>query len=226
MRYKEFITEGLRHPVIVVDVQPEYSGMNDGDESPVFEEIIEFVNKQTGRVLMFVNAEETGISGDSIQGVMDYWNDTVCGYGGEEDRYDYDEETEEYTDKECEDEINWSRFEIVDKGYGYLRGWMDQGIDDRVIIKVIREMYQQRVTDSRMLWDEEGGDEYEQHMTELGLGEISDNISVEWTSVTQLREFSGAYLVGGGRNECLREVELLMNAFNIKYKRIDQLVYG
>jgi len=32
--------------------------------------------------------------------------------------------------------------------------------------------------------------------------------------------------VGGGRMECLREVELLMNAFNIKYKRIDHLVYG
>jgi hypothetical protein len=32
--------------------------------------------------------------------------------------------------------------------------------------------------------------------------------------------------MGGGRDECLREVELLMNAFNIKYKRIDSLVYG
>lgn len=51
-------------------------------------------------------------------------------------------------------------------------------------------------------------------------------MSVGWTSVAQLKRFNGAYLVGGGRNECLREVELLMNAFNIKYKRIDSLVYG
>ena len=45
-------------------------------------------------------------------------------------------------------------------------------------------------------------------------------------SVGQLRKFNKAYIMGGGRNECLREVELLMNAFNIKYKRIDSLVYG
>ena len=55
---------------------------------------------------------------------------------------------------------------------------------------------------------------------------LTDPISVEWISVAQLKRFSGAYIVGGGRNECLREVELLMNAFNIKYKRIDSLVYG
>jgi hypothetical protein len=41
-----------------------------------------------------------------------------------------------------------------------------------------------------------------------------------------LNKLSGSYIVGGGRNECLREVELLMNAFNFKYKRIDSMVYG
>ncbi len=28
------------------------------------------------------------------------------------------------------------------------------------------------------------------------------------------------------KKDCDHEVELLMNAFNIKYKRIDELVYG
>ena len=41
----------------------------------------------------------------------------------------------------------------------------------------------------------------------------------------QLKQFNGAYLIGGARDQCLREVELLMNAFNIRYKRIDSLVY-
>jgi hypothetical protein len=53
-----------------------------------------------------------------------------------------------------------------------------------------------------------------------------DPLIVNWISVGQLRKFNGAYIMGGGRDECLREVELLMNAFNIKYKRIDSLVYG
>ena len=53
-----------------------------------------------------------------------------------------------------------------------------------------------------------------------------DPMSVGWTSVAQLKRFNGAYLVGGARDQCLREVEILMNAFNIKYKRIDSLVYN
>ena len=53
-----------------------------------------------------------------------------------------------------------------------------------------------------------------------------DAISVEWTSVAQLKRWSGAYITGGARNECLREVQLLMNAFNIRYRVIDRWVYG
>lgn len=34
------------------------------------------------------------------------------------------------------------------------------------------------------------------------------------------------WFMGGARDECLREVELLMNAFNIKYKEIGNFIYG
>jgi hypothetical protein len=217
MRLRELITEGKNHPVIVVDVQPEYSGINDGYENPVFEEIIQFVTNQTGSVLMFVNAEETGVSGDTIDGIRQYWEDTLC------DPDDmYDPETDEY--QEC-DAINWSRFDIVDKGYGYFRSYMDQGVNEKHIIRLIRSMYQNKVSDIRELYETEEelqeffGDAYEDWMP-------GESFSVEWTSVAQLKKFNGAYIVGGGRTECLREVELLMNAFNIKYKRIDSLVYG
>ena len=54
---------------------------------------------------------------------------------------------------------------------------------------------------------------------------LDDPVTVNWTSVAQLKRFTGAYIMGGARDRCLREVELLMNAFNIKYKRIDSLVY-
>lgn len=228
MRAEEFLTEGLNYPIIVVDVQPEYSGINDGDENPVFAEIIQFVNNQTGPVLMFVNAEDQGLSGDTVQDIQQYWNDTVC---PEEERYSYDEETDEYIENTDCPSINWNRFSIVDKGYGYLRGWMDTGVPDSTIIKVIREMYQQKVSDSRMLFGGEESENYAEEMEKLIGSDVEhalngDAISVGWASVAQLRKFNGAYIVGGGRHECLREVELLMNAFNIKYKRIDTLVYG
>jgi len=230
MRINEILTEGKNHPVIVVDVQPEYSGMNDGDEDSTFVEIIEFVHNQTGPVLMLLNAEETGITGDTIDGVRQYWEDTIRGDDGEEDAWD--DEEDDYAYNEPEELIDWDRFTIHDKGYGYLRSWYDSGVPEPVIIKVIREMYQQKVHNSRELFDGDESETYEADMIQL-MGEEwvsyatgGDNISVGWASISMLRKFNGAYIVGGGRDECLREVELLMNAFNIRYRRIDSLVYG
>ena len=210
MKANEFIIEGKNHPCIVIDVQPEYSGSN---ENQIFVKIIEFVNNQTGPVLMFVNAEETGVSGDSVQDIKLYWEDTIRGE-------DYD----------WENPIDWGRFTIVDKGYGYFRTWMDLNISPALIIKTIRLLYQERVNDTRLLFGGEDSPEYEEAMKKWAGKEyqdwmLNDPIIIEWTSVAQLKRFNGAYIVGGGRNECLREVELLMSAFNIKYKRINNLIY-
>ncbi len=212
MRVKEIIVEGAQHPIIVVDVQPEYVKYGGYSTQDTCKEIINFVQKQTGPVLMFVNAEHTGVSDDTVQSIKQYWEETVNG----EPVYD-----KEYGDYVAPDQqINWSRFRVVDKGYGYFRSWLDYGITPATIIRVIRAMYQAKITDSRDLPDLEKivGDEWEPRMYE-------DSLSVKWTSIAQLKRFNNAYLVGGGRDECLREVELLMNAFNISYKRIDRLVY-
>lgn len=212
MRSREIIGEGRNHPVIVVDVQPEYCGINDGEESTVCLDIVKFVTNQTGPVLFFVNAEGQGLSGDTVDGVRLYWDDTVRELTG---------------DYENERPINWARFQIVDKGYGYLRSWMDHGIEPSVIISTIRELYQQRKSDSRELNFPPFNRRTPQQSLIMGaIEEMKDDpLTVNWTSVAQLKRFNGAYIVGGGRNECLREVELLMNAFNIRYRRIDSLVY-
>jgi len=205
MRYEE-LTEGKNTPCIVVDVQPEYTGLNDGNELPWIDEMMAFLNKQTGPILMFVNAEDQMMSGDTIDDVNVYWEDS--GF----------------------DPSNWDRVQVVDKGYGYFRAWMDSGVPESGIIKTIRAMYQQKITDSRELFNGEDDENYIENMNQL-LGNddwvslYDDGLSVEWTSVGQLKRFSGAYIMGGGRDECLREVELLMNAFNIKYKRIEDFVY-
>jgi len=223
MRSTEFITEGLQHPVICVDVQPAY-------DNELATSIVEFVGvKQTGPVLMFVNAERDGFTDDTERDVIAYWDRLSNGSTIDDEEYGYDPETEEFI--EPDSKIDWRRFSIADKGYGHFRAWMDNGINDAVIIKTIRAMYQAKVTDSRQLF---GGDElptYEENMKEfMGYSYdplvLGDALHVEWTSVAQLKRFSGAYLVGGGREECLKEVELLMNAFNIRYKRIDSLIYG
>jgi len=219
MRANEFLPEGLNHPIISVDVQPEYANYSGYTSQDKCEKIIHFVNKQTGPVLMFINAEDTGVSRDTKEDIVRYWEDVEGGNDWEEKLDD---------DPNYTGPINWDRFTIVDKGYGYLRGWMDQGVSEGIIVKTIRLMYQQKVSDSRDLEFPEDLQKvsYEESEIMHTIENTSDSISVMWTSVAQLRKFNGAYIVGGGRNECLREVELLMNAFNIKYKRIDSLVYG
>ena len=222
MRSTEFITEGKNHPIICVDVQPAY----DNDLAP---DIVNFVANQIGPVLMYVNAEQTAMTEDSTREIIGYWERLANGASLDDEEYGYDAETEEYF--EPESIIDWQRFSIVDKGYGYFRSWMDYGINDAIIIKTIRAMYQAKVTDSRQLFGGDSHPNYEENMQKfMGYSYdplvLDDALHVEWASIAQLKKFSGAYLVGGGRNECLREVELLMNAFNIKYKRIDSLIYG
>ena len=102
MKINDLLLEYSRsRSVIVVDVQPAYSGIMDGDENPVFEEIIQFVNNKTGPVLMFVNAEDQGMTGDTVQDIKVYWEDTIR--GEEWDPEDYDDSP-----------IDWNRFQIVE----------------------------------------------------------------------------------------------------------------
>jgi len=201
--FKEYITEGRNRPIIVVDVQPEYANFSSSNENTC-EKIIHFVCNSLGKVLMFVNAEADGLTGDTIKTIKEYWEEV---YG---------------------DYIDWNRFEIVDKGYGYFRGWMDNGISDRTIIKLIRKMYSDGVSDIRELFDGEDDEDYEEKLNEFISPDSIDYVemfAVQWTSVKRLKEYNKSYLVGGGRNECLKEVTLLMNAFNIRYRLIDELVY-
>ena len=194
------ISEGRSHSIIVVDVQPAYSAYDPG----TCNRISQFVSKQTGPVLMFVNAELTGVTADTVADIKHWW----------------DERTD----------LDWGRVQIVDKGYGYFRAWMDSGVDPSAIIRVIRAMYQQNVSSSDQLFGGNDREGYDAQMAELVGDDYAtrmpqDPMTIHWASVAQLKKFNGAYIVGGGRNECLREVELLMNAFNIRYKRIDSMVY-
>lgn len=217
MKIRDIITEGLSYPVICVDVQPVY-------DNPVNQKIINFVTKQTGPVLFFVNAQDTGTTDDHLSDIAQYWEERAPGYQPEEEGED---ENGDYYYKEAQGAINWNRFQVVDKGYGYFRAWMDHGIEESTIIATIRELYRQRVNDTRELeFPPFNRRTATQSLIQGAIEEMDgDPLIVEWTSIAQLKKFSGAYLVGGGRNECLREVELLMNAFNIRYKRIDSLVY-
>lgn len=51
-------------------------------------------------------------------------------------------------------------------------------------------------------------------------------ISIPNISLGNLKKFSGSYLVGGGKKECLDEIKILMDTFNIRYKMVNKFIYG
>ena len=131
------------------------------------------------------------------------------------------------------DKSKWNNVEFVEKDFGYIREWMDNGVSDSAIIKAIRLMYEQKVNRSTQLFGGHFEPDYYDKMRALGLPESWTNddiydmqITIFPLNVDELKQWSGSYLMGGGRDECLKEIQLFMNAFNIKYKIIDKFVYG
>jgi len=210
MRASELLNEKASRgrPVICVDVQPAYMDYTPREYA---QDVAKFLAQQNAPILMYVNADDTGITEDNIENdVIPMWQEIFEDVG-----YDFYED-------------GFDKMEFFDKGYGYLRAWMDNNIQANVIIKTIREMYRQKVSDSRELFSD--AEDYEQAMEEF-LGSdydplmLDDPLSVGWVAMDQLKRYNNCYLIGGGREECLKEVALLMNAFNIKYTMIENLIY-
>lgn len=89
---------------------------------------------------------------------------------------------------------------------------MDSGVSDRELIKLIRYMFLNKISDSRDIPD--------------GIFNFGSNtIFLPIFSVAKLKEYSGSFLVGGGKNECLKEVQLIVNALNIKYTELRKFIY-
>jgi hypothetical protein len=203
MRIQEILTESRYNSTIVVDVQPAYSGAI--NFAP---ELMSFLNTQK-RILMLVN----GVNGGSLAGIGYVTSDTIPAIK----KY---WENNGFT--------NWEAVTLVEKGFGYLRNWMDMGISENTIIRTIREMYSQRVSGSNELFknsddpelelDNFVGSDFDEYM-------LDDPIYVKWMSLKILKQFSGSYIAGGGKDECLKEVEILMSAFNIKSTRISKFLY-
>jgi len=109
-------------------------------------------------------------------------------------------------------------FKYFDKSYAFFRDMMDSGFDDDDIIKVVRHMIKKRVYDLR--------DVKNIHCLKV------ENLDPDRTNVyiPDLRwilpKWDHFDLCGGGREECLKEVELLSTALNLNFNTVPQFVYG
>ncbi len=196
--YKEYLTEKYTKNLIVVDIQPMYE--NYFRNIIDMDGFIDLVNNSR-KVLYFYNGINT--VGEDDENELKFW------------LYDNG-----ITEEKLEKII------FYDKGYGFFRSFMDDGIENKTIIKMIRILFDKKIHDSRDIeldeWEELLGNDFSEveHLLKF-----DESFNIPDINIAQLKEFSNGYIVGGGKYECLKEVQLLMSAFNIKAKEISSFIY-
>lgn len=191
------LTEKRSRDVIVVDIQPMYLEWIPFDISDFGEFLM-----SNHRILYFYNGPDT-VGDDTKEDIIKmFYNHT---------------DSEELIYKLQSNDTIW-----IDKGYAFFRGWMDNGADARFMTQAIRYMVDKGVNDSRDIDEEEWANIFPDYWTD---DFAVDSINMPDISIGELKTWSGSYLTGGGRDECLKEVQLLMNAFNIKYTMVEEFIF-
>lgn len=110
---------------------------------------------------------------------------------------------------------------FVEKDYGWLRGWMDYGVDDEDIITVLSDMRAKNRHDTL---------DYTRNDLEDLLGHSrfphDDPLHSKGAfDPTPLLQHSEWQICGGGTDECLHEMELWLNANGKQTERLDSCIY-
>ena len=200
MKFNQYLTEKRVRDVISVDVQPMYASYLQPRMDMY--DFTQFLLKQN-RILYYFNGPNT-VGEDTKRDIISWL---------------YEES--DYND-DLYKKLNSSQTIWYDKGYAFFRGWLDNGADWSFIKKAIRFMMQNKVNDSRDIepdiWEEKFPNEWEDYM-------VDDMIYLPDIPLNVLKKFQGAYIVGGGKNECLKEVQILMSIFNIKATPVKEFIY-
>lgn len=186
--------------LVVVDIQPEYmGGIN------FLGEFVEFLNDNY----------------DEISSITFLYNgyDTL-GMVREDDYKMW------WVDYGLDESIVYeSRF--YDKGYAFFRYCIDSDIDDDTTTNLVRMMIEKDIDNSRKL-DEEFWDEFIERYGDNDVRELLE-FADDCINIPDLMEYLSNYnnivLVGGGIDECLKEVEIALNALVKPYTTIPKFIY-
>lgn len=188
---------------------------------------IEFIKEEQKKSLIIVDVQEHDVGHwikwkmkdfvkfvNSYEKVLVLFNGKDLGWESEEEMRSYYEELG----------IDLDKCYFFEKYYGFFRGWLDlpfaglPEIPDEKIIKAIRYMRQKGINQTSEMSEED--------FDNIGIEkDLSDDIWIPEDLKEILKKYNGSDVCGGGKNECLKEVEILMEAFDIKYNTISKWVY-
>lgn len=186
--------------LVVVDIQPEYSKY-----ISFLSKFIDFLNEnydKVSRLTFLYNGYDTlGMVNESEY--INWWFENGLD----------------------ESVIDVAKF--YDKGYAFFRYCMDESIDENKISDLVRLMIDKNINDSREL-DEEFWNEYMEthgHEDVRQLLELADDCITIPDLMDELKNYNNIILCGGGINECLKEVEIALNALGKNYLVLTKYTY-
>jgi len=113
---------------------------------------------------------------------------------------------------------------FYEKNYAFFRDYMDNGVSDEDVVKVGKYLIENDVRDTRQIPDKD------KNKFNISRKYFTDGYSMY---IPDLYDFltnfidknSRPLLVGGGRDECLKEVELMLQMMDVDYELEDDYVY-
>lgn len=196
--YKNIITEALideraigKH-LVVVDFQPEYQKLF-GDMTAELAEYINENYENFNRLTFFYNGESLGMINESDFRI--WW-----------------------VDQGLNEDIAYN-VRVYDKGYAFFRYCIDEGIEEESIVNLVKFMIKNNINDSRDInrefWEEFINQYGNEDIRELM--EFSDNCISIPDLMDEMKDYHNVILTGGGINECLKEVEIALQALDKTY---------
>lgn len=159
-------------------------------------QILSHLADNPSQLVVFLSVNEE-LSGDTEESIQEFWAD----HGLDEDLA--------------------SRIRFETKPYAFLRSWMDQGVDEDEIVETCRALRRAGLNDSREL-PTDALEGLSCEGTALGDPLI---LPKELDDIRFFRTGMQLDICGGGRYECLKEMELWLAARDITCERLEHLVY-
>jgi len=160
----------------------------------------------------------------------DDFNDLIFLYNGPDLGMISEQEYKEWLASNGLEERILDGAKFYDKGYAFFRYCMDSSIDETAVANFVRFMYQNSIHDSREM-NREMWAKYLREYRRIDRKEVyellkhSDDCVHIPDLMDYLKRFQNIVLTGGGVNECLKEVEIALQALNQPYQVDRQYTY-
>lgn len=182
--------------LVVVDVQPAYQEVCE----EIIYEVIDRMNKSEQPIIFFYIGRE--LDGDSKYDVIGY----LLEHGLDENR------------------IDGIRF--IEKEYGFFRNWMDSGVSHQKIIDTVCYMNKNNINDIKKFsdidWKNTVGDRYSHKAF------ADDDFYLPSFNQKMFKDkvIDNLEIIGGGRYECLLEIDFFLKGLGKKTFINEELCYN